>query len=293
MSTMSSQPVSPRSDLSIRLRAYWEMLRVGTPAAAMALTFVGVTIGGPRYPALILAMAAPACVVGAANLYNDCCDQVADRVNRPDRPLPIGRVSVKGVYRLITAMAVGGVLVASPLGTYAVATTGVLLAGALSYSRLLRRAAVAGPMTVAVLFATPVLYGGYFASARVQPAHWLAAAQVAIFVFARETLKSIPDREGDAAAGYHTLATDLGEAGALHVFRIGTVVFVIAALLPFPTVFSVIDYLSAIALFGITPMAIANWHLRHGPTPGAVQSALGVTGLVFAGGMVPLLLLAR
>jgi geranylgeranylglycerol-phosphate geranylgeranyltransferase len=287
----SRHRVAPTTALRTHLRAYWEMSRPGTPVVAMALTVTGATLGGPRYPAAILAMAAPACVVGAANLYNDRCDQATDVVNRPDRPLPAGTVGGNSVDRIVMGTAVVGVASTVPLGTAATAAAGMLLAVALAYSLMLRRTAIAGPVAVAVLFAVPVLYGGWFASSGVQPAHWVAAGQVALFVFARETLKSIPDVKGDAAVGYRTLATELGEATALRIFRLAAAASVVVTLLPFALGSQGPRYLAAATLFVVAPTAAAIWRLRREPTASAIQAALATTGLVFAGGVVPLLML--
>ena len=281
-----------RTPLGARCRAYWEMSRIGTPVAAMVLAFAGAVMGGgPRFPEVLLTMAGPALVVAGANIFNDRCDQLVDTVNRPDRPLPSGVVTGNGADHVVLGLTVAGVLVTVPLGAPAAATAGVLLALALAYSLPLRRRAFAGPFAVGALFGSALIYGGLFASTGLRPMTWFSALLVTVFVTGRETLKSVPDRRGDLLVGYQTPATRLGAAGAVRAFRATALVFVVATLLPIAFGHSGVLYLVAVVALVIVPTIRAVWRLRGVPTGGDVDAALHTTGLVFAGCVVPLLLL--
>ena len=110
------------------------------------------------------------------------------------------------------------------------------------------------------------------------------------YVFARETLKGIPDRPGDLAAGYRTPATIWGTAGALRTFRVSTALFCVVSLSAYLYVDSV-AYLIASLGCAVAPALVTVALVRGTPTLGVVQRAVAFSGLVFTSGMVPLLLL--
>ena len=78
-----------------RLRAAAEVLR----PANCAITFASVLLGGwlgPHAisPALLLAALSASLIMAGGNALNDLCDIEADRINKPGRPLPSGRLPV-------------------------------------------------------------------------------------------------------------------------------------------------------------------------------------------------------
>jgi 4-hydroxybenzoate polyprenyltransferase len=125
-----------RAPLRVRLGALWELARPGVPAAAAALTAIGAVLAGPRWPDVLLVALATAAIVTAANLQNDRCDEAADAVNRPDRPLPSGRITGNEVDRVVLGLAVVGVAIVVPLSVGAAAATAGLLAVALRRTRV-------------------------------------------------------------------------------------------------------------------------------------------------------------
>jgi 4-hydroxybenzoate polyprenyltransferase len=286
----TSEEVRATGTLRRRLEAIWELTRLGTPATAAALAAVGAMLGGVVGSKLLPAMAATAFVVMAANLYNDRCDLVADEINRPDRPIPAGIITASDSDRLVMAMALVIVVTSAIIDAGAAAAASFLLVVGLSYSLVLRCIVLLGQITVAALFASPLLYGGWVASRGVNVEHWLAASLVVLYVFAREVLKGIPDRLGDIAAGYHTVATELGVSGALSVFRLAAAAFCTAAVV----VFLVVDdaaYLVAILVCAVVPMLRTVRLVRGSPSDDTVNAAVSFSGVVFALGVIPLLLL--
>ena len=116
---------------------------------------------------------------------------------------------------------------AAVFGAGSLAVLGAMLTIGLG-SLLLRRVVGLGQISISLLFTVPVLYGGLVAGG-LRIGHWLAAALVTVFVFARETIKGSSDEEGDLAAGYGTLATRYGKAGVLTDFRITVALLILVA----------------------------------------------------------------
>lgn len=273
-----------------QIQALWAMTRPGTPAAAGVLVAVGSVLGGGLGLNVLPAMAATALGVAAANVYNDRCDLVTDEINRPDRPIPAGIISANNADRFVLAATLGVVAVSSTIDGPAAVAASLLVIAALVYSLRLRRFALLGPITVGALFAAPLDYGGWAASDGIRVEHWIATALVTLFVFARETLKSVPDRLGDIAAGYHTIATQLGESAALSVFRSAAAAFCLTSLAATLLVDN-LAYLPAAVVCAVIPTLHTIRLVKGSPTPIAVNAAISFSGYVFALGVVPLLLM--
>jgi len=193
------------------------------------------------------------------------------------------------VWRTLAAfLRVGDVLPAIDL--LAAIVGSVYLVMALSYSPVLRRVILLGQVTVAALFAVPLLYGGWIAVGGVRAEHWMATALVTLFVFARETLKAVPDWPGDLAAGYHTIATRFGEPAALSVFRTAAAVFCLASLAATLVVHHVAYFLAAL-LCAVVPTMHTIRLVKGSPSPSDINAAISFSGLVFATGIIPMLLM--
>jgi 4-hydroxybenzoate polyprenyltransferase len=141
---------------------------------------------------------------------------------------------------------------------------------------------------VAGLFAAAVVYGGAFAAEQLSTRHAVAAFMILVFLTGREVLKSVPDTDGDVIAGYRTVATRFGGAAAVGWFRVIAAAHlgIVAAWAPRSAM-----YVVAVAVFVLPPTAVTLWHLRGRPDAAAVQRGIDRSGLVFAGGLVALLLL--
>lgn len=281
-----------RVPLRVRLPALWELARPGVPAAAAALTVVGAVLAAAtRLPAVLLVALATAMIVAAANLHNDRCDEAADAVNRPDRPLPSGRITGNEVDRVVLGLAVVGVTALVPLGPEVAAAGAVLLVIATAVPLVARRLPVAGELTTALLFAATVPFGGAAAGERLRSVHGIAAGIILLFVLGREVLMGVRDIPGDAAAGYRTVAIAAGPAAAVTTFRVLMVGCAVAVVVPYlqpPAV----GPLAVVLVLVVAPVAGALWALRGDPpTSASIDAALHRTGLVFGTGLVPLLLL--
>lgn len=272
-----------------RIMAMWDMTRPGTPLAAAALVVVGSLLAGRLTGEALALMVAAACAVAAANVFNDRCDRVADEINRPERPLVTGPVDDNDADRFVLSATIGSIGSAALAGGPATFATAVLIFVALGYSLLLRRT-VLGHLTVAALFAAPLVYGGWFGGGSVTAEHAVAAGLVTLFVFGRETLKGVPDRRGDMAAGYRTIATALGEAGALTVFRWTSGAFCLAAV-GASLVAADIAYLAAALVCAVVPTLRTLQMVSGRPSLQVVDRAVQFSGLVFLLGVIPLLLL--
>lgn len=183
--------------------------------------FAGVALGGllgagaeafsaVHGRALVLAMWSAALIGAGANAINDVFDVEIDRVNRPDRPLPSGKVSVGGaraVWAVTTLVGVGLSVLISPLHLGIALGSVALL---YTYSAWFKRLPLAGNLAVALILGLAILYGGLAVAPEGSGALWLGACFALVTTLAREIAKDIEDMAGDAAGGARTLPLAAG-----------------------------------------------------------------------------------
>ena len=207
----------------------------------VVMFFAGVALGGllaagpgafvgDRGSALVLAMASAALIGGGANAINDVFDLEIDRVNRPERPLPSGVVSVGAARALWAALSLAGVALSvllSPLHLGIAVGSVALLYG---YSAWLKRTAVFGNLAVATVLGLAILYGGLAVAMGAWAVPLLGAAFAFGSTLAREVAKDIEDVKGDATGGARTLPLVAGPQVAVWV----AVAAIAATLTAFP-----------------------------------------------------------
>jgi geranylgeranylglycerol-phosphate geranylgeranyltransferase len=182
------------------------------------------------WPAVWGAAAAFA-AAGAANALNDRMDVAADRINRPDRPVPSARVSLRAAVRTACWSGIAAVALAAGAGLRAVALVLAWLVLTALYSLVLKGIPLVGNVAVALVASTPFLMGG-FSQGRHAPA--LVPCALAFLVhLAREIVKDVEDAAGDEAAGVRTLAVRLGATASFTVARGVMVVLIGLAAMPF------------------------------------------------------------
>ena len=159
--------------------------------------------------------------IGFANIQNDILDLESDKMNRPERPLVTGKVSVKAAritwITLFVLMLLFG-LESFPLVLF-FPVLGLLL---MAYNKWLKHIPLLKNMTVAFLCTTPLLLALFHFLAHTRnpnPENYIWAIIPAIpFAFllttAREIYKDLEDETGDLKAGIMTFPLIAGAATA-------------------------------------------------------------------------------
>jgi len=173
-------------------------------------------------PTLAPASFAPALAAAFGYARNDAVDAAADRINRPDRPIPSGTLTAGWAHAVAwICLALGAALTLSQvpraghLALYAFAALSLYL-----YSPWLKNRGALGPAVVALLGGLAVLWGGWIGP---HPGRSVAAAGLASAVtFARECAKDLEDVEGDAPAGKGTWPVRAGEGPPRFALRLAS-----------------------------------------------------------------------
>lgn len=195
--------------------------------AGLSVVVGALTGNGPPPPQrLFLAALAAALVTGAGNAYNDVVDLEIDRINRPGRPLPAGRLSPRQAILTAISLAVAGMLAAAAVSPVHLGITTLVLAGLAAYTLRLKGAVLWGNLLVALLGAVAFPYGALTTGALERA--WIPTGFAFLFHLGREIIKDIEDVAGDRAGHARTLPLVHGPRCAA-----GVAVAVFALLVPF------------------------------------------------------------
>jgi geranylgeranylglycerol-phosphate geranylgeranyltransferase len=188
-------------------------------------------------PQAVFAFAVAVLICGGGNAINDYCDRKIDAINRPDRPIPSGRLKAGHALVLGRSLFMMGVILSIPLGVPCIALAilnSVILA---FYAAELKRLGLAGNLIVGYLVGSTFLFGG-LAVGKLQAVEILAA-MAALTTAGRELIKDIEDMQGDRKIGLKTFPLLHGPRAAAAL----AIVFIAAALAisPLPYLLGLFD----------------------------------------------------
>ncbi|RLI60022.1 MAG: hypothetical protein DRO87_01030 [Candidatus Thorarchaeota archaeon] len=165
-------------------------------------------------------------VAAGGNIVNDIFDIEIDKINRPHRALPSGRMTVRQAWAYVAFLSIAGLVFAwlpgRPVSALIVLVFEVI---GYIYAAKVKTLGLAGNLMVAFSFAFGCLYGSMI-YAEVIGLPWSNAIPLPIWLFfftaflilqARETIKGAEDVEGDAIRDVRTIARVYGYQAAAGV----------------------------------------------------------------------------
>jgi geranylgeranylglycerol-phosphate geranylgeranyltransferase len=139
---------------------------------------------------------------------NDVYDLEVDRVNRPDRPIPSGKLSVSEARNLSFVMLLAGMA----CSIFSLLPLAVLIAAAYAflswlYNSWAKKTGLPGNLIVASSLAIPFIYGGAVSGGSIVGSLLLLMALTAFFSgVGREVVKGMADVEGDSKRDVNSIA---------------------------------------------------------------------------------------
>ncbi|MDZ7372881.1 MAG: geranylgeranylglycerol-phosphate geranylgeranyltransferase [candidate division KSB1 bacterium] len=194
---------------------------------------MGAAVTGTLEPGVkVLLAALSGTLIGSAgNAINDYYDIDIDRINKPHRPIPSGRVSPRQAMALAIALFVAGVAMAFGVGPAAVLVASVATLLLVAYSCWLKRTALWGNLTVSAVTGAAFVYGG-LAVGRVRAA-LIPAGFSFLFHLGREIVKDVEDLPGDRQARAKTLPILHGVRAAQWAVTVVFSLLIVATWLPY------------------------------------------------------------
>jgi geranylgeranylglycerol-phosphate geranylgeranyltransferase len=164
-------------------------------------------------------------IMAGANILNDILDLETDRVNRPDRPLVSGRISLRVAEIFSFSAFTLAVLLSFPLKREAMGISFLAVLLLLFYTSDFKKIPFWGNFTVALVSGLLLVFGGTLLG---NAKNSLIPALLAFGVhLLREIIKDFEDREGDAEAGIATLATSGNPDRGIKIIRLTALLFIL------------------------------------------------------------------
>lgn len=205
-------------------------------------------------------------VSGAGNTINDYFDIKIDSINRPERPIPSGRVKLKeALYFSFLLFALGTALAFSinPVcGSIALFNSLLLI----FYAKILKGTPLFGNLSIGYLTGSTFLFGASVFGFEGLRTLFVLFVLSALAITAREIVKDIEDMEGDKMEGADTLPLRIGAKKASYLAVL--IGFLAVFLSPLPYLMSVLGlrylYLVLLADLGFLA-AIHQILIRNNP----------------------------
>jgi 4-hydroxybenzoate polyprenyltransferase len=197
-----------------------------------------------------------AAIIGSGgNIINDILDFETDKINRPNRPIPSGLVSIKSATRLYILTKIFGIFIAAMIGIVpaiiATATSFIIFI----YSSMLKSIPLVGNITVSFFTGLVFVFGASAVN------NYSNALFPFIFSFLinliRELVKDIEDITGDKETGVKTFPVFFGIELSKKVLVALTVFLIVTTFIPFLLQVYKIEYLVLIAL-SVNPALVSS-----------------------------------
>jgi geranylgeranylglycerol-phosphate geranylgeranyltransferase len=143
-------------------------------------------------------------MLSAGNAINDYCDYNIDQINRPQRPLPSGRIRRVDALIFAIILVVIGIWLGTLINRNATGIAILVFVALASYALWLKRIPFVGNLVVSGLTGVTFISGGV-AIDSVQGT-LIPAIFAFLFTTAREIIKDLEDTEGDLKNSVKTLA---------------------------------------------------------------------------------------
>ncbi len=158
-------------------------------------------------------------ITGAGNAINDYFDANIDAINRPDRPIPSGRISKESAYNLSIQLFFIGWIISQFIGSNRIPSLIAIFNSILLilYAKSLKRKVIVGNLSVSYLTGSTFLFGGAAYGGKGIQVTLILFFLSMLATFAREIVKTIEDIEGDKLDGASTLPIKIGETRAAYV----------------------------------------------------------------------------
>jgi geranylgeranylglycerol-phosphate geranylgeranyltransferase len=281
----------------VLIRQAWELLRFLRPQIALqALLYalLGFYLSGGvglplKYVDGVAALAL-LLIVSFGFVINDYADIELDRLSKPERSLPSGRVTLTQARLLAVLTALAALLLsgwlAKPLQL--LIWSNLLLTTA--YAFWLKRTPLLGNLTIAYLNSSVIVFGALSAggpNGRV----WSVALIILLYSVAQELLYTVDDYAGDRAAGITTTAVVLGAEQTLNLFRMCISLTALTALLPLYFGFASVAYALLLILCLLGPIILWIMPLAQHGAPQRLRAACQAVKWVRVSSLAPLVAL--
>lgn len=251
------------------MRGYLELLRPPNVVTAVADVLAGYAVAGRAQPrALPWLIAATVCLYAGGVVLNDFFDRRVDAVERPERPIPSGRVPAARAAGLGAALLIVAVAAATQATRTAAAVAAAIAAFVLLYDARAKRHPIAGPACMGTCRGLNLLLGVSIDGGALR-AQWPLGLLPLVYIAAVTTVS-----RGEVHGGRKAVAT----------FALISLALVLAGLTAVAVNSTTGGRFAALVLVAVLAYRVMPpyWKVRKSPDPATVRTAVraGVLSLV-------------
>jgi geranylgeranylglycerol-phosphate geranylgeranyltransferase len=237
----------------VEVKAFLQLIRIHNVIGAMLGDLMGYLVSSfwhVNLVQMVLSMLVVGLVAGGGYVINDYFDVNIDKINKPDRPIPSGRISELKARKTALSMFVAGVLFSIPLGIVPFSIAMFTIVMLYLYAKDLKRTGIPGNLTVALTNGLSIFYGGL----AYMEGDWLLKVILPtlysfFLTLVREFVKGIEDYNGDKANSVTTLAVTKGIGTAWKISKILLILVIVVSPLPILFGFNLSYILLIVAAF--------------------------------------------
>jgi geranylgeranylglycerol-phosphate geranylgeranyltransferase len=171
-----------------------------------------------------------ALIAAGGNAINDYFDVRADKINRPDRPLPRGTVTLDQARTIWISTSGAGLALSILLGFWNLLIAVVWVVGLYIYSKQLKGTVFIGNVVVALMTALAFPFGAMIVG---RPSLGFYPGLFAFLAnLARELIKDVEDVDGDATANLETLPVKHGTGAGLLAATVALGTLILLTMVP-------------------------------------------------------------
>ena len=218
----------------IKISAVYKIIRPVNAAITFLTIIVAAVICSPgSFPIvkIILAAISGALSAAAGNVVNDIFDYEIDKINRPDRPLPSGKISLNQAVALYSFLIFISLLISSFINPTAVIINFAALLLLFFYSFKFKKIVLFGNFTVAMLTGLAFIYGGVAAGSIKNAV--IPSLFALLINFIREIIKDMEDVEGDSKIGVISFPNKFGFQNSKKIIFTFSAVLIASTFFPF------------------------------------------------------------
>ncbi|BFI73994.1 UbiA family prenyltransferase [Sulfurisphaera ohwakuensis] len=246
------------------VKAYFELVRIHNVIGSAISAFMGYVVASEWkiIPIkLILAMIVVSVIAAGGYVINDVFDIEVDKINKPNRPLPSGRIKISRARSLSIVLFLVGIALSVLLNVYAFVIALLTVLALYYYAKDLKKEGLAGNLIVALTSALSAFYGGlaFFEGSWVIRT-LIPTLYIFFFTLTREFVKGIEDVKGDMVNGVKTLAVRVGIEKTWFISKIILLILIVTSFIPYFFGFNII-YLIGILFLDIILILVVL--LRH------------------------------
>lgn len=216
-----------------KISAYFIVTRPVNAFIGILSTFSGALISGTIQPFqnVLLACLSVGFIAASANSINDYYDLEIDKINKPNRPLPSGKLTPREVFIFSLILYALGMLTSVFINLQALLISFFSILLTFLYSAYLKRTVLWGNLSVSLVTGLAFIYGGVAVNRFYESL--IPAGFSFLFHLGREIIKDTEDIKGDSMNRITTLPIKMGIPFALAVATLVYVILIFVTLIPY------------------------------------------------------------